>query len=217
MTKRAFLLGISMVSPLAMGLAMGLSGCGGNVVLSSGGGSSAGGSAGNAGSGGETMTSTSLPAKCDGLDHITCLSAYPSCVPVYDDFCCPSCNPMGGCADCINLQFDHCEDFANRCTGAPSSCGTTPDWACKGGQADCNIDPQGGAEPCATVPGCLPAECSLELNSCTGLKCHAATPGTCSPQCKQTPPTCPGGTWPEAADGCYTGYCVPENVCVIGL
>ena len=209
MTSRYLLLGL-------FGLALGGAslGCGGNVVLSSGGGT--GGGTSTAGSGGQTTTTP--VTSCTGLDHIACLAGYPSCVPVYDDLCCPSCNPTGGCADCINMQFDHCESYADRCTGVPSQCGQTPGWACEGGQADCNIEPYGGAEPCATVAGCLPAQCSLTLNSCPGdITCHPARKDTCSVTCKQAPPPCPSGTWPEAVNDCYTGYCVPENVCVIGL
>ncbi|MFO0591436.1 MAG: hypothetical protein U0441_28060 [Polyangiaceae bacterium] len=211
MTSRLLVLGLF---GLALG-ATGALGCGGNVVLSSGETGGAGGGTTTTGTGGQTGTTSNI--QCAGLDHITCLSSYPSCVPVYDDFCCPTCTPTGGCADCIDLQFDHCDDFENRCTGVPSQCGQTPDWACTGGQADCNIDP-GGVTPCDTVAGCLPAQCSPILESCpASVVCHPATKGTCLVNCKQTPPPCPAGTWPEATDGCYTGYCVPENVCVIGL
>ena len=111
-----------------------LCGCGGNVTVGTGG---AGGSGANGGAGGGIggagggiggnggSSSTVSPVggaggsvsssvggagggACDGLDHVSCLGAFPSCVPVYDDECCPSCDPMGGCADCIRIQFHHC-------------------------------------------------------------------------------------------------------------
>ena len=41
---------------------------------------------------------------------------------------------------------------ATVCQGAPS-CGQTPDWACKGGKADCAIDPGGASVPCASRAG----------------------------------------------------------------
>ncbi len=211
----------------------GLAGCGGNVSVSNGGegGGSSTGTGGDTSTTGTTTTGSGTTTTgsgtttittgsegCEALDHISCLGAYPSCVPVYDDQCCPTCDPMGGCADCINIQFHHCASYADRCTGAPSVCGTTPGWACDGGKADCNIDPGGSAAPCATTEGCLPANCSLTLNSCTqDPVCHPATKGTCTTQCDAVPPPCPDGTYAESDGFCYTGYCVPMNVCVIGL
>lgn len=212
----------------------GITGCGGNVFVGSGGNGGGGGNGGSGvsggttgsgattGSGGDTTTITTSPTGtmlfCESADHISCLQAYPNCVPVYDDQCCPTCDPMGGCADCIDIQFHHCAPAADQCAGAPSKCGQTPDWACNGGQANCNIDPGGSKSPCATVAGCLPVYCSLNLESCPGEPiCHPATKGTCTTMCDSVPPPCPMGTYAESDGFCYTGYCVPENVCVIGL
>jgi hypothetical protein len=222
MTSRSsLLLGSAAVLAFA-----GLLGCGGNVTIGDGGGGAGGGtttgSGGNTtttGTGGGTTTTTitGTPTPCETLDHISCLNAYPSCVPVYDDKCCPTCD-MGGCADCINIQFHHCAPYTEQCTGAPTICGNTPGWACDGKQADCNIDPGGSTAPCATVPGCLPTYCSLTLESCPGDPvCHPATKGTCLNQCNSPPPPCPNGTYPESDGLCYTGYCVPQDVCVTGL
>lgn len=228
MTSRLhFSLGSSAILALA-----GLLGCGGNVTVGSGGGGAGGSGAGGGvttggggsttSSGGSVTTTTTTPTGtmlfCEGADHISCLQAYPSCVPVYDDQCCPTCDPMGGCADCIDIQFHHCASYGERCTGAPSVCGATPDWACAGGQADCNIDPGGSKNPCSSVAGCLPAYCSLNLENCPQEpECHPATKGTCSTLCDSVPPPCPDGTYAESDGFCYTGYCVPTNVCVIGL
>lgn len=114
MTSRSFLSRGIQAPTLTLVLA-GLLGCGGNVNVSSGGdgGGGAGGGTttgtggatsttgtGNTttGTGGTTTTTitTGPTPVCEGLDHISCLGAYPSCAPVYDDQCCPTCDPMGG-------------------------------------------------------------------------------------------------------------------------
>lgn len=233
MTSRSFLLSARSAPALTLVLA-GALGCGGNVSVSNGGnggdgGGNGGGNTTTTGTGGNTLTTgtggnttttitTNTTQGCEALDHISCLGAHPSCVPVYDDKCCPTCDPMGGCADCIDIQFHHCAPYADQCAGAPSKCGQTPGWACDGGQATCPADPGGSPSPCGTTAGCLPAYCALNLESCPAEPvCHPATKGTCMTQCDSVPPPCPGGTYAESDGFCYTQYCVPENVCVIGL
>jgi hypothetical protein len=216
-----------------------LGACGGNVNVGSGGNGNGGAGGGGEGGGtssistsaggtssvsvggGQSSSSSSMgggPSSCDGLQQIACLGAYPSCVPVYDDECCPICDPTGGCADCINIQFHHCAPLNSECAGKPPSCGQVPEWACSGGAAACaNVDPGGSKTPCATVAGCIPAYCPTNKDCTTDPVCHAATKDACITQCDAVPPPCPAGTYAESDGFCYTGYCIPENLCVIGL
>lgn len=182
---------------------------------STGGVTSTTGSGGVGGTTGTTITGSG-GSMCDGLGHIQCLGAYPSCAPVYDDKCCPTCTP-GGCADCINIDFDHCAPRSSVCDGQKPTCGLVPEWACNGGKADCNILPDGSPEPCHTVAGCIATYCSLDSPPCAGPTCAAATGGTCTALCDSVPPPCPEGMTAEANGGCYTGMCIDANLCPTGL
>lgn len=185
-------------------------GTGGNTGGNTGGtGGNTGGTGGGTGGG---------PNDCAALDHVSCVGAFPGCVPVYDDECCPSCDPMGGCADCINLQFHHCAPWNESCAGGPPQvCGFVPEWACNGKEPSCNIDPGGSPEPCATEPGCVPAYCSLDADCTTDPVCHPVKPNMCIAACASLPPPCPDGTAPEANGGCWTGSCIPQELCVFDL
>lgn len=200
-------------------------GCGGNVEVdpSAGGSSSASGmgnagatpstssgqgNAGNVGNVGNAGQGGAGASSCEGLDEIPCLGAYPSCAPVYDDACCPSCEP-GPCADCIDWQFHHCAPFEEVCD-APPPCGNATIWACSGGTPSCT----GQAGNCGADPGCAQATCSVESGPCPGDECHPVTAEICGPAlCNAIPPTCPGGTLPEHEADCYTGWCIPADVC----
>jgi len=148
--------------------------------------------------------------ECASLGQVACLSAFPRCVPVYDDHCCPSCDPTGGCADCIDFGFHHCSTFVeSSCTpGFLPACGQTPTWACQGGSAEC---PAQG--PCNFAPGCTdaaPAGC--DPTQC-GTECHPVTAWSCGPTCSPSPiPFCDKGV-PEAGPKGYTGYCIRAGVC----
>lgn len=171
-------------------------------VGNTGGQGAAGGSGAQGGVGGG-------PSVCDALGHVACLEAFPACVPVYDDACCPSCDP-GPCADCVDWQFHHCVPLDVGCaTGV--TCGFTPEWACAGGEASCFGPP----DHCSVDPGCTVATCSLEMGPCFTDECHPVTGDICGPAlCNTIPPTCPPGTVPEHADDCYTGYCILPDVCL---
>ncbi|MBK8254577.1 MAG: hypothetical protein IPK82_18155 [Polyangiaceae bacterium] len=90
---------------------------------------SVGGSGGSSSTGG---TGGVHPLACGKLDQDGCLSAYPTCVPVYDDVCCPTCEP-GECTDCLELAFHHCAEHETVCGPEPLNCGVVPDWACSNG------------------------------------------------------------------------------------
>ncbi len=218
--------------PLALVFVGLFAACGGNVEVDSSGGGGTGGGAtttssatggttgtggntgGTTGTGGNTGGSTGVGGfgggACEGYDELSCLGAFPSCVPVYDDNCCPSCNPMGGCADCFNMQFHHCEENNNVCN---PSCGIVPEWGCFGKQADCNINPGGSAELCTSVPGCTPAYCNLNQDCTTDPVCHPVFADMCVSLCNAIPPPCPNGTTAETNGSCYTGFCIEQQLC----
>ncbi len=171
---------------------------------STGGQGGAGGASTTSGQGGGT------PSACDVLGHAACVAAYPDCAPVYDDDCCPSCDPTGGCADCVDIQFHHCAPLADVCGPAGPACGQVPGWACSGGSATCG-DPGGSVTPCASVAGCVLAVCD-PTQPCME-SCHPVTAGSCTSSCDAVPPPCPAGTIAESDGFCYTGFCIPADVC----
>jgi len=220
----------SYVHALLLSASVALAGCGGNVVAGPAAGGSGGGgqggqtSAGGAGQGGAGQAgavTSSVSAggaggtmDCAGLGEIACLGAYPGCVPVYDDQCCPLCDPTGFCADCSNWTFHHCATHTNGCLPEqPVECGTVPGWACVGGKAEC--EPSGGSKtPCATLPGCVPSYCPTDVDCDTSPVCVPARGDMCGPiVCEQVPPPCERGTTPAGENGCFSGGCIPAALC----
>ncbi|MEJ7733676.1 MAG: hypothetical protein WKG00_31335 [Polyangiaceae bacterium] len=168
-------------------------GAGGGVSTAAGGASSA--------SGGSST--------CSGLFEADCMGT-PDCAPVYDDVCCPTCEPKA-CADCSNLEFHHCDFRDDICDQAPA-CGTVPDWVCLGGPHVCPQVVGGDTYECEATPGCVVATCSPDVN-CNETKCAAVGADSCTAMCDAIPPSCPAGTTAEADGSCYTGFCIPSAVC----
>ena len=136
------------------------------------------------------------------------MGAFPSCVPFYDDHCCPTCTP-GPCANCVDWQFEGCTDAASACSSAGPGCGVVPDWACEGGQANC---PDG--QPCNSRPGCTEEICALN-QPCPGtFLCTSVHAGICETQCDSVPPPCPPNAIAESDGFCYTGSCIAADVCL---
>ncbi len=149
---------------------------------------------------------------CDGLAEVPCVAAFPDCVPVYDDACCPTCDP-GPCADCVNYQYHHCVSVQDGCLPEqPVVCGVIPSGACTGQAPSCG-PPGGSPTPCGAQPGCIEATCSPDVNCPPDVECHPVIGGMCSTECDSVPPTCPTGTTAESDGFCYTGYCIPVEVC----
>lgn len=211
--------------PLLLSIPLALGACGGTVVTQaggSGGGGQGGEVTGGSGQGGEGAATTSTSTvgtggsvNCDGLGEFACLGAYPSCVPVYDNQCCPTCDPTGGCADCVNWGFHHCGSHADGCLPEqPIGCGVVPGWACTGGTAMCDPVSPATKTPCATVPGCVASFCPINEACETDPVCVPAQKDMCSTAlCDAVPPDCPDGTVPEVEDGCYTGGCILSYLC----
>lgn len=206
-----------------LSIPLALAGCGGNVVAQPAGGTGGGGGgepAGGAGQGGASTSSVSTggaggAVSCEGLGEIACLGAYPSCVPVYDDMCCPMCDPMAGCADCVNWAFHHCATLENGCLPEqPVECGTVPGWACSGGSASCGPASVNTKMPCATAPGCVASYCPVDVDCTTDPVCVPADKDMCSPAtCEKLPPQCPEGTIPAVENDCFTGGCILDWIC----
>jgi hypothetical protein len=162
------------------------------------------GAVGGFGTGGSAM--------CGALNEVGCLGAYPDCVPVYDDKCCPSCDGIGACADCVDLTFHHCAPKSDGC-GGTLTCGFTPDWACQGGKADCEVDPGGSPTPCHKVAGCTAGYCPTNADCKTDPVCTPVTKDICINACDAIPPPCAPGLIAESNGFCYTGLCVAESLC----
>ena len=151
---------------------------------------------------------------CSALNYAECLGDNGRCVPVFDDYCCPSCFP-GGCADCIDFRGVACID---RQTGGgepppgpppqacpTNGCGFVPDWACNGDKPDCSNGCFGNAG-CVDKIRCQGDACEV---SCEGI-----APDACGPvNCNAPPPVCGEGSIAEASAGCWTGFCIPAWVC----
>jgi hypothetical protein len=217
---------------LVLSIPLALAGCGGNVVTQPTGGPDTGGSGqggqpmgGTTGEGGATTSSVSTSSvstggsggasDCAGLGEIACLGAHPTCVPVYDDQCCPMCDPTGGCADCVNWGFHHCATLENGCLPEmPIECGVVPGWACSGGSAACEPASPLTKTPCATVPGCVASYCPVDVECETDPVCVPVDKDMCSEAlCDAVPPNCAPGTIPAVEAGCYTGGCILAGVC----
>ncbi|MGE3768884.1 MAG: hypothetical protein AB7L94_41920 [Kofleriaceae bacterium] len=146
--------------------------------------------------------------------------------------------PWGECASpCIGLSESACmadsqcrvarshDDYYSQWTGVddymgcyPLNTGPAPDVErCEG------LD----AEQCAWQSDCTalydgePGQCNaFTPEACIGAafrQCipEARTdPGECTPAaCRQVPPSCPSGTTPGVANSCYTGACIPTQLC----
>ena len=199
---------------LSLFLPLALTACGGNVIFSS-----------SEGTGGQSSTAASIDgddgpftdatvgattsgaAICDGLAWGRCVGT-PGCVPVFDDQCCPTCNP-GACADCVDWQYIGCKTQSEACNGG-LPCGTPDKAVCESVPHQCD---QG---PCEFQLGCEVFKCSLDGAPCPD-QCLEVSAGICDAMCDSTPPNCPEGTT-AASDGfCWTGLCVPFEVCAMGL
>ena len=183
----------------------GSGGIGGSVAGSGGIGGGIGGSPGCA--------PVDTGAACATLGETACLTAAGRCAPVYDDTCCPMCEPTGMCADCVNYRFHECIPYEESgCVpGAIGHCGQTPSWFCQGTAPVC---PEGGM--CGSVPGCVAVTPACPPDTFCGDICHAVTAWSCGPACVgELAPAC--DTVAEVAKGgAYTGYCLPSDVCTSG-
>jgi hypothetical protein len=146
---------------------------------------------------------------CETLGHAACLAVYPDCVPVYDQSCCPSCNP-GPCGACVLFLFHHCASHAEGCSPT-LPCGFSLPEHCAGKLPACGD--AADVIPCGTYPGCSYAICPVGVDCDPAKQCVPVTAGSCTVLCKLPPPDCPPGMVAEADGNCWTGLCVRAEVC----
>mgnify|MGYP001392208920 CR=1 FL=1 len=148
------------------------------------------------------------PAPCEGLSWGGCLARAPDCVPTYHDACCSSCEPSMGCADCTDWQFWACRSAIDACDA--THCSRPARGECAGARTDCAAARVVGRS-CDT-PGCVPAV-AAEGAMDPVEPCVEVTGATCLALCFALPPSCPMGTSAEADGACWTGRCIPADVC----
>lgn len=149
------------------------------------------------------------PAPCAALSWTSCLARAPDCVATYHDACCSSCEPAGGCADCTDWQFWTCRDARDACDAA--HCSTPAPGECAGARPGCEGARVVGPRSC-DIPGCVPAVAADGFMDPV-KPCVLVTRETCQALCFALPPSCPDG-WSAEADGsCWTGRCIPIDVC----
>lgn len=149
-----------------------------------------------------------LPSDCDGLAEAQCITT-AGCVPTYHDACCSSCEPGAGCADCVDWEFWTCRPFADACEAA--FCSTASPWGCGMGEPDCSSASPTGLGSCS-IPGCVPAVAAEGFMEPVD-RCVAVTASSCTVACRAVMPSCPDGTTAEADGFCWTGRCIPSEVC----
>ena len=155
---------------------------------------------------------------CESLNEAQCL-ATPTCHAAYQDSPTPT-PTFWGCWDlppsgaaqgsCTNLDAQTCSEHPD-CTSLYTSPvnqgpGFVPSFE------RCNPEANG---TCDTID-CGAGNVCVESPGGGGVECQpAATAGTCGGlSCHDTPPACPTQTLPGiGADGCYTGYCIPNTEC----
>lgn len=164
---------------------------------------------------------------CEGFDCGTdahCEEICHPCDPLPDgsgceNACEPFCVPNGpdACDQTMCMPGDHCE---LQCTPSNPMDPNGPMSTCV---ATCVPDDGLGCESiqCPTgqhcVEQCLPQPCMNPMGCpelCRGI-CEPDSPGECNQMvaCDSLPPVCPAGTTPGVANGCWTGYCIPNDQC----
>ena len=200
---------------LSLGSLLLLVACGGRVTVDGSSGTSA--SHGSGGAAGSTTSSGTgfggSHGACETLGHAACVAAFADCVPIYDDLCCPSCDP-GPCADCINYQFHHCAPYAKGCALNGPSCGRVLKEHCAGQVPSCG-PVLGSPGPCGQSPGCTLADCPVNIDCDPPPGCVPVTGGACTASCKSPPPACSPTMVPEANGNCWTGLCIMADVCAM--
>jgi hypothetical protein len=155
---------------------------------------------------------------CEGLDAYAC-SRHDDCSAVYGgtgngeqkfDRCIAE--PAGQCGGVDCGDGAHCEEQCTPCdTTDGSMCTSTCQPMCVPDETCADVDCGPGttcAEQCdattdlvgACHPTCVPT--NQDPGSCTG-----------SITCGLMAPACPAGSTAGIANGCYTGYCIPNADC----
>lgn len=104
--------------------------------------------------------------------------------------------------------------------GAEPECSSDDDCRVFSDCCTCAAYPVAGEAPEACPAVCAQGRCEqyqIDQARCFAGSCILATPHACSPlpvECDSLPPACPDGTLPSVgADRCWTGDCVPSDLC----
>ena len=134
-------------------------------------------------------------AACESLGETQC-AADPTCRVVKDARCAVS----GTCATDFLGCFptDQSADTTIACTAATDgfTCSRSP-----------NCTALHRNDPCPTDQVCSRTFAACVAEGSAVGKCHAQI------TCKAAPPTCVTGTTPGVANGCFTGVCIPNDIC----
>lgn len=175
------------------------------------------------------------PAPLRNPDTLTCDS--------FGSYCDPSCGPCPAIAELAPIPswptcFGPCDGKAQAVCETDPQCRVVNDANCEIGR-DC-LTNFIGCFPIDTVPNtsidCFTADawdCSRS-NECTALHSYdvcgtdaecsrpfelcvpeGTSPGLCyeAVTCRAVAPSCPSGTTPGVSAGCYTGACIPHDLC----
>jgi hypothetical protein len=129
---------------------------------------------------------------CSGLDAFAC-SLYQDCVAIHANTC----------------QDGNGQPLPEPCYGPFEACAAEP-VRCSASAPDC------GAGMTCDLSACQGTESGDRLVECQGVCVPDQGPvGDCYGDvfCDSIAPECPPGTLPGISEGCYTGYCIPEESC----
>lgn len=149
-----------------------------------------------------------IPTACDPLTEAECVGT-SACTPLYDDFCCPFCVPIGACADCARPQMYRCAPTAEACPTA--ECGLVEASHCAGAVPDCSGAIVVAGYRC-DVPGCVAAIMAGCGDDCP-IECVPVTGDICTASCEVPQPECPDDMTPERDGFCFTGRCIAASAC----
>jgi hypothetical protein len=142
----------------------------------------------------------SCGSSCEGLDETTC-AADSSCRVVKDAACAIQGNCLTDFAGCF--PTDNFVDNSVDCDSAfdGETCSRNP--ACTAFHR---------VSACPFLEDPVPPQCSRDFAICMP---EGVSPGHCFDPvaCDAVGPACPSGSTPGIADGCFTGACIPQDLC----
>ncbi len=177
-----------------------------------------------------TAPSGPVQGSCSNLPATEC-SRHDDCALVYTppfngsavfEACVDEPAPTYGCEAVDCGPGYHCETQCHPCDGKDGPCDTPwcePACVPDGPQNTCATVDCGAGYACVEVcdgatpimeGGCIPAQCYP-----TCVPTGGGDPGSCFGDvvCATLPPACPTGTTAGRANGCWTGYCIPNSAC----
>lgn len=136
---------------------------------------------------------------CESLDEATC-ELDGSCRVIRDARCAVEGNCETDFVTCVETdQFVDTSTDCNAITDA-DSCSRNPSCTAFHREEVCPFESP------------VPPQCTRDFAFCAN---EGQDPGRCFEQaaCDQVPPTCPSGSTPGVANGCFTNVCIPNDLC----